>query len=329
MTTTPIAAPASRITLFTTCKPFRGEAARLQRNALRSWSRLHPTPEILVFGDEPGGAEICAEIGARQIREIERTPSGIPTLSCLAEGAEHHATRDFLCLVNADILLTSTLEPAVAACAAHFAEFLFISRRWNLDLAGELDFDTPGWEARLAADAHARGDLESIYGGVDLFLYPRGLWTKGELPPMAMGRGRWDSALLLLARKRGLPLVDATDLALNVHQNHDYSHEAGGVTAVFRGADGVENEALLGGDEFIFSALNATHVLGRDGLEPLRVRNPMLWLRLLATAPALHAWAAPLRPLVHALAPWWRRARAARDARLGRISFASPRTPAP
>ncbi len=329
MSATPDTAPPSRITLFTTCKPFKGEAARLQRNALRSWSRLRPRPEILVFGDEAGVEEICAEIGARQIREIERTEAGIPTLSSLVEGAERLATRDFLCLVNADILLTSSLEGAAAACAARFPRFLFISRRWNMDVAGELDVDRPDWEESLARDARAHGDLESIYGGVDLFLQPRGLWAKGELPPMAMGRGRWDSALLFLARKRGLPLVDGTDAALNVHQNHDYSHDPGGLTGVFRGADGRSNESLLGGDEFIFSALNATHVLGSDGIAPLRVRNPVLWLRLLATAPALHVWAAPLRPLVRALAPWWRRGRAARDARLGRIPTASPRTPAP
>ena len=329
MSATPDTALPSRITLFTTCKPFRGEAARLQRNALRSWSRLRPTPEILVFGDEEGVAETCAEIGARQIREIERTRGGIPTLSSLAEGAEQHATRDLLCLVNADIVLTSTLESAAAACAAQFARFLFISRRWNLDLSGELDVSRADWEERLAREARAHGDLESIYGGVDLFLYPRGLWAKGELPPMAMGRGRWDSALLFLARKRGLPLVDGTDAALNVHQNHDYSHDPAGVTGVFRGADGQTNESLLGGDEFIFSALNATHVLGPAGIEPLCVRNPILWLRLLATAPALHTWAAPLRPLVRALAPYWRRGRAARDARLSRIPAASPRTPSP
>lgn len=323
------AASGSRITLFTTCKPFRGDAARLQRNALRSWSRLRPRPEILVFGDEDGVAGICAEIGARQIPQIARTASGIPLLSDLVEGAERHATRDFLGLVNADIVLTSTLEPAVAACAERLNRFLLVSRRWNLDLAGDLDLDAPDWEQRLERDARARGHLEAVYGGVDLFLHPRGLWAPGELPPMAIGRGRWDSALLFLARRDGVPVVDATEVALNVHQNHDYSHDPGGVAGVFEGADGRTNAALLGGDEFVFSALNATHVLRPAGLEPLRVRNPVLLLRLLATAPALHGWAAPLRPLVRALAPCWRRGRIARDARLGRLPLGSPRTPAP
>ncbi len=320
---------ASRLTLYTTCKPFRGDAARLQRNALRSFAALRPRPEILVFGDEAGVSEICAETGARQIVGVERTPSGIPLLSSLAEGAERAATGSFLGLVNADILLTSELETATLACAGRFERFLLIARRVNVDFEGELDVSSPDWEATLARTARSRGDVESVYGGVDLFVYPRGTFAPGELPAMAIGRGRWDSALLYLARRRGLPVVDATAVLLNVHQNHDYGHEAGGVVGVFRGTDGRSNESLLGGDEFIFSALNATHVLGPEGLARLRVRNPLLVLRRLATAPAIHPWAAPLRPLVRALAPLWRRGRALRDGRLGRIPAASPRTPPP
>lgn len=318
---------ASRLTLVTTCKPFRGDAGRLQRNALRSWGRLRPIPEILVFGDEDGVREICAEVGARQIPEVARTAAGIPTLSGLADGAARHATREWICLVNADILLTSTVEPAAALCAAAFPRFLLVSRRINLDLEGDVDVEDARWEEVLLAEARRRGHLEAVYGGVDLFLYPRAAFPAGKLPPMAIGRGRWDSALLYLARRDGMPVIDATLAVPNVHQNHDYSHDPGGTAGVFRGADGRTNEELLGGEEFIFSALNATHVLGEDGLAPFRVRHPLLLLRLLATAPALHPVAAPLAPLVRSLAPIWRRARRVRDARLGRLPLATPRPP--
>ena len=45
------------LTLFTTCKPFEGKAARVQRNALRSWA-LGPACDVVVFGDEPGVREM-------------------------------------------------------------------------------------------------------------------------------------------------------------------------------------------------------------------------------------------------------------------------------
>lgn len=38
------------LTLFSTCKPFLEESARIQRNALQSWSKLPSVHEIIIFG---------------------------------------------------------------------------------------------------------------------------------------------------------------------------------------------------------------------------------------------------------------------------------------
>ena len=49
--------------LYTTCKPFVGHDAIIQRNALCSWSHL-PDTNILLVGSDPGTQEMAAEIGA-------------------------------------------------------------------------------------------------------------------------------------------------------------------------------------------------------------------------------------------------------------------------
>ena len=74
-------------TIATTCKPFEGLAARIQRNALSSWARISPRPEVLVLGDEPGVAEICQRLGFRQVTDIERNEFGTPIVSGLFERA--------------------------------------------------------------------------------------------------------------------------------------------------------------------------------------------------------------------------------------------------
>src|SRR5713226_719892 len=56
---------ANMLTIFSTPKPFRGHIGITQRNALRSWTLLHPEVEIILFGDEAGAAEVCAEFGLR------------------------------------------------------------------------------------------------------------------------------------------------------------------------------------------------------------------------------------------------------------------------
>ena len=56
------------LTIFAIPKAFRGHTATIQRNAITSWTMLHPRPEILLFGNESGTEEICRELEARSLR---------------------------------------------------------------------------------------------------------------------------------------------------------------------------------------------------------------------------------------------------------------------
>ena len=58
------------LTIFTTPKPFVGQAATQQRNAIVSWTLLRPRPEIVVFGDEEGAERICKELDLRCRHEL-------------------------------------------------------------------------------------------------------------------------------------------------------------------------------------------------------------------------------------------------------------------
>jgi len=68
------------LTLFTTAKPFRGHSGIIQCNALKSWTLLHPDIEIILFGDDEGTAEVCAEYGLRHETHVERHESGAKRL---------------------------------------------------------------------------------------------------------------------------------------------------------------------------------------------------------------------------------------------------------
>jgi FkbM family methyltransferase len=294
---------APLLTIFTTCKPFQGKFQTLQRNALRSWARLRPECDVVVVGDEPGVEECCRELGLRHIAEVPRSESGTPLLDGLVAVAERAAKSELLALVNADIMLTHDIIPAVETARSRFGRFLLIVRRWNVDLDHEWNF-TVDWEAALVRYAQERGQLEAPYGGMDVFVFPRGMWQ--QLPPFAIGRTRWDSGLIYQARARDIPVIDATDGVTCVHPNHDYSHHPASTAGVYKGPEAIRNEALLGGPQFIFSALNATHVLDASGIRRRVQLNPAYLLRRLATAPALYPSLQPLAPLIGRLAPWWR-----------------------
>jgi len=293
------------LTLFATCKPFLDHFGIIQRNALRSWKSFCPPCEVIVFGDETGVRESCEELGFRQVPKVNRTALRTPLLSDLFQQASALAAHDYLAYVNADIMLTSDLMAATAISANKFEEFLLIARRWNVEVKTEWDFQRADWEVELRRYAKTYGTVEPPYGGVDVFVFPRRMWNR--LPAYAVGRTRWDSALIYEARKRRIPVIDATSNVTSIHQNHDYSHITSGAAGVLKGDEAVNNQRLLGGEEFVFTPLNATHVLTNSDIRLNRVFYPPHLLRKLAVVPALHRSLRPLAPAVRALAPWWRR----------------------
>src|SRR6266851_4096290 len=106
------------ITFFTTAKPFNGHNGVIQRNALTSWKLLHPDVEVILFGDEEGAAEVCAELELRHEPHVERHESGFKYIDRIFDEAQKLARYDIVCYVNCDIILTSDfLEAAQRASA--------------------------------------------------------------------------------------------------------------------------------------------------------------------------------------------------------------------
>ena len=50
------------LTVFTTAKPFREHSGIIQRNALKSWTMLHPRVEVILFGDKEGAEEVVRTV---------------------------------------------------------------------------------------------------------------------------------------------------------------------------------------------------------------------------------------------------------------------------
>ena len=84
------------LTFFTTCKPFVGEAAIMQKNALKSWSELGiPT---IVFGSDKGSQEIARELNFDYYPEVECSESGIPLVSDMFTKAQKLCITPYLCI---------------------------------------------------------------------------------------------------------------------------------------------------------------------------------------------------------------------------------------
>ena len=252
------------ITFFTTPKPFRGHIGVIQRNAIRSWKLAHPGAEVIVFGNEEGAAEVAGELGIRHEPEVERNTLGTPLLSSLFEHAERLARNDRLCFLNADILLLEDFLAASARLSQTHPRFLMVGRRCDLDITEPWDFAVPNWASRLRAAARENGKLRPPQW-IDYFVFPRGLFS-GQVPRFAVGRPGYDNWILWKVRSMGVPVVDATEVVLAIHQNHDYSHHPGGQKGLWQDVEARQNAELMDGH---FATIdNATHRLTPAGMRP-------------------------------------------------------------
>src|SRR5258708_7953892 len=196
------------LTLFTTAKPFRGHIDIIQRNALRSWKLLHPDVEIIVFGDDEGAAEVCAELGICHEADVKRTEFGSIRLDDMFAKAQVLARHDAICYVNCDIVLTEDFFRALESVRAVHQRFLMIGRRWDTDISEPIDFSRPEWaeEARRKALTSNRPQTD---WWIDYFVFSRGFY-RPNLPPFAIGRTVWDEWLIWEGVSSKNPIIDVS-----------------------------------------------------------------------------------------------------------------------
>lgn len=253
--------------------------------------------EVMVFGDEEGTAEACRETGARHLPGIACNEFGTPLLNHAFRVAATEARNEILCYVNSDILLFPGLFAAVQAVSDRFSQSMIVGRRWNFDVKEPFVFENnQECLSRFRVQIKEEGEIYDGYN-IDYFIYPRLIFA--EIPPFAVGRPGWDNWMIYEARRRQIPVIDATDAIFAAHQNHDYAHtqegRSGGKTALWRGVEAEQNRELAGGHMFDLS--DATHRL--DGTLSLQLIGDLWhWYRRLDVSAEIYPrWKTVLEPL--------------------------------
>jgi len=267
------------LTLFSIPKTFKGHTGVIQRNAIESWTKLEPRPEIILLGNDEGTMEVARGLGLRHLPKVATSAHGTPLLSDLFRQAEAAATSPYMCYVNADIILLSDFLRAAETVQRKFPKSLLVSKRINLDIAEMLNFDAR-WEEAIRRRASASGKDEH-YTGIDVFVFLKGMYP--QIPDFAIGRLWFDHWLIKAVREQNLPVVDASLVAPVLHQNHDYGHVAGGKEQVWRGQEAERNFQLYGGVKHAYTLLDATHEVTPVGsIRTVRFRKPLFKIRQFA-----------------------------------------------
>lgn len=205
--------------LFTIPRAFTGIHKIRQTNAVESWSRLIPRPQITMFGSDVG--DIALRYG--YWGPIDKNKEGTPLVGESFLSMERWSlAKDILCYVNSDIILMQDFADALEVVSERFDQFLMIGQRWDIDINYPIDFDGT-WELDLLVDIESRGKLHQP-GGSDYFAFSKGLFT--EFPPFAVGRVRWDNWVISNRVTRGIPVIDVSLVTTVVHQDVRTIHQA-------------------------------------------------------------------------------------------------------
>jgi len=260
------------VSIFSIPKAFKGHIGTIQRNAITSWMLLRPRPEIILFGNDAGTAEVANELGLRHIPEIASNEYGTPLLNDLFRQAELNAASATMCYINADILVLSDFWRFLARSVENMKKFLIVSERISLDVIEVLRFDRD-WEVRFKQRVQESG-VRAGHMAIDIFVFPKGTYPR--VPDFYIGRTFFDQWLIKAARENGIPVMDLSRAAAVIHQNHDYKHVAGGADWIWKGKEAEHNLRLYDAPPHSFTLLDCTHELTADGsIKRIWLRRPL------------------------------------------------------
>jgi hypothetical protein len=253
------------LTFFTSPKPFRGHIGIIQRNAIQSWMRVHPDAEVILFGEEEGTAEVARELGVRHAPIVKRNSFGTPYLSSILEGAREMSGSALFCYINCDIILLADFQQALEQLAVLNSKFLMAGRRWDTDVRESLNFLDSQWQSEIRQRA-LTANRQRGPQWIDYFVFSRDLYDQ-KTPPLVIGRAGIDNWMMWHARSAGAFVIDASQVVIAIHQNHDYAHHPEGHKGVYGGEEARQNFSYMQGGKYA-TLENATHRLTSSGLRP-------------------------------------------------------------
>ena len=206
------------ITLFATPRDFSGIYKTIQENAFSSWRSLSPEIQIIIFGDSVGAKENAIKINAEYVVNIKCSDKGVPLLSDLFIQADKLAKYPIMTFINADIILPNNFLESIVILSSSLDKYLMVGHRWDMDVEEKIKFDDLNHQKGFWNNAKDKS-IKHNCTAIDYFIYKRNQWK--NIPDFIIGRLGYDNWLIWNARRRFIPVVDASDFLMVIHQNHE------------------------------------------------------------------------------------------------------------
>ena len=249
------------LTIGTVPRAFTGLHKIKQENALNSWVRIEPRPEIILLCDDPGVERAAQEFGCKFVPDIVRDVkyNNVPLISDAFLRLQESATGDIICFTNADIIHLSGMMDAIKRVMDAKSQFIIVGQRWNLNITEAIEFNV-GWDVRLENRARSLGTQHAV-SAIDYLIFTRD--TLPQMPPFLVGCPGWDNWLVASALQMKIPVVNATKSIFCVHQDNGRKWPLLGVEY---------NRDLAGNNGSKGHISRATWILDKQGLIRSKVK---------------------------------------------------------
>ena len=259
------------LTIFSVPKSFQKEFSTIQFNAIKSWALFKPKPEIILFGNETGVAEICKKLNLTHFPQIKTNQYQTPLLNDVFDKAQKIAKNSILMYVNSDIIFPQNIMEIVFKISKNFKTFLATGQRFELKIDKIISFSDPRWSKDLTNRCRLENQLRGP-GWIDYFIFTKGLFK--NIPPFALGRTFWDKWLIWRAISSKYQVIDLSlDVAV-IHQSHTYSYNKKDTKWIWEGPEAQENIRLAGGWSHGYSLNETTHIY-KNGEITVKKHNPV------------------------------------------------------
>jgi hypothetical protein len=231
-----------KLIIFTTCKPFVGDDAWRQEQAIKSWTLLEGMEtKIIVIGNDKGTKEICEKynlIHEPNIRNIE----GVPYLHAMLEiGTSYAEKDDFLLWTNSDMIYFNDMIQNILA----FKEIKVQHNIQNFALIGaRMDWHNPQILSDLSKESfisniniNSKNTIDisqtdsskyecSIHAstGIDYVIHSPTTFINKINKNLVIAGTRHDMILVGTAIQNQYFTCNITGTNLVIHQNHGYKY---------------------------------------------------------------------------------------------------------
>lgn len=212
------------LTLFTTWTPAPSKS-EIHVQVVRNWALLKPFVIPVMFSNSPDVKKSCEQAGWKTLN-ISKTMHSVPVLKYMYGDVKKYFNTTLYAFSNGDILYTDglikTLITSMFSLTDTAKPVLIVGRRTNVYNVSSTEASS--WDS-IQKTATIRG---KVFGedAIDYFISSKSFsWS--DVDDVIIGRPAYDNWLVLLARKRGYLIVDATKSILAVHQTDSAGNSEG------------------------------------------------------------------------------------------------------